>query len=352
MSTAALKAVATGKLAETDKPKDLAHLMAMPSVQQQIKAALPRHMTAERMARIATTELRKTPKLMACTPMSFLGAVIQCAQLGLEPGNALGHAYILPYDKRKKEGGEWKTVATEAQLIIGYRGMIDLARRSGQILSLSAQAVYAGDTFECVFGLDPTLKHVPDFDNADRAKPEQLRFVYAVAKLKDGGTQFAVMSRAEIAAIRTRSKAAQDGPWVTDFEAMALKTVIRRLFKYLPVSIELQTAVALDERADAGLPQDNPLTIDSDTGEITGSTAGDDHAQGASASAEQSAAAPKPAGTATMTFAQVADLIAKAKDAESLDFARGHIAGVADDQQQAELNAKASQRFAEISKGE
>lgn len=267
MNTAAtLKAVATGKtaVATTDKPKDLAHLMQSPAVLAQIKAALPRHMTPERLARIATTELRKTPKLMQCDPMSFLGSVIQCAQLGLEPGNALGHAYILPYDKRAKVAGRWETVATEAQLIIGYRGMIDLARRSGQILSLSAQAVYSGDEFECVFGLDPTLRHVPDFNNPDRAKPEHLTFVYAVAKLKDGGTQFAVMSRAEIDAIRGRSKAAESGPWVTDYEPMALKTVIRRLFKYLPVSVEIQRAVQLDEKADAGLPQDNAFVIDGD----------------------------------------------------------------------------------------
>jgi recombination protein RecT len=264
MSASALKAVATGKVATTEKPKDLAHLLATPSVQAQIKAALPRHMTAERMARIATTELRKTPKLMECQPMSFLGAVIQCAQLGLEPGNALGHAYILPFEKRQKINNQWQTVGVEAQLIIGYRGMIDLARRSGQILSLSAQAVYAGDEFECVFGLDPTLRHVPNFHDPERAQADRLTFVYAVAKLKDGGTQFAVMSRAEIDAIRARSKAAASGPWVTDYEAMALKTVIRRLFKYLPVSIEMQRAVQLDEKADAGLSQDNAFVIDGD----------------------------------------------------------------------------------------
>jgi recombination protein RecT len=277
MNTAAtLKAVATGKgaVTTTEKPKDLAHLMASPAVLAQIKAALPRHMTPERMARIATTELRKNPKLAQCEPMSFLGAVIQCAQIGLEPGNALGHAYILPYDKRGKVGGQWQVVATEAQLIIGYRGMIDLARRSGQILSLSATAVYEGDEFECVMGLEPSLRHVPDFDNPDRENPDRLTFVYAVAKLKDGGTQFAVMSRAQINAIRERSQGyttakkkvdegkKPDNPWFSDYEAMALKTVIRRLFKYLPVSVEIQRAVQLDEKADAGLSQDNAFVID------------------------------------------------------------------------------------------
>lgn len=262
MTSSALKAIATGKPA--DEPKDIAHLLAMPNVQQQIKAALPRHMTAERMARIATTEMRKVPKLGQCSPMSFLGAVIQCAQLGLEPGNALGHAYILPFDKREKVGGQWRLVGTEAQVIIGYRGMIDLARRSGQIISIDARAVFDGDRFECILGLDPKIEHTPDWNNAARSDPAKLRFVYAVAKLKDGGVQFDVMSRAEIEAIRKRSKASDNGPWVTDFPAMALKTVVRRLFKFLPVSVEIQRAVGIDELAEAGISQQNDTVLDGD----------------------------------------------------------------------------------------
>jgi recombination protein RecT len=264
MSTtaSALKAVATGQVAKSDEPKDLAHLMANPKVQAQIKAALPRHMTAERMARIATTEMRKVPKLAQCDPMSFLGAVIQCAQLGLEPGNALGHAYILPYEKRTKVGGQWRTERVEAQVIIGYRGMIDLARRSGQIVSIDARAVYEGDKFDCRLGLDAKLEHEPDWQNPNRAQPDKLRFVYAVAKLKDDGIQFDVMSRAEVEGVRARSKAADSGPWVTDYSAMALKTVVRRLFKFLPVSIEMQQAVGIDEMADAGISQQNGAIID------------------------------------------------------------------------------------------
>lgn len=273
MSTAALKQVATGKVEEKKNPVDrVAALLASPSMQAQIKAALPRHMTPERLARIVTTEIRKTPKLAECTPVSFFGAVIQCAQLGLEPGNALGHAYILPYDKRVKEGTQWKTAYTEAQLIIGYRGMIDLARRSGQIISIDARAVYEGDKFDCRLGLDPHIEHEPDWTNANRADAAKLQFVYAVAKLKDGGIQFDVMSRAEIDGIRARSKASDNGPWKTDYSAMALKTVVRRLFKFLPVSIEIQMAVGLDERAEAGLSQDNGAIID---GQFT--TVDDEH---------------------------------------------------------------------------
>ena len=266
MSTSALKQVVTGKSsANPDDKKNpvdrVAALLASPSRQAQIKAALPRHMTPERLARIVTTEIRKVPKLAECTPISFFGAVIPCAQLGLEPGNALGHAYILPYDKSVKTDTGGKKIP-EAQLIIGYRGMIDLARRSGQIVSIDARAVSEGDKFECRLGLDPHIEHEPDWNNANRTDAGKLQFVYAVAKLKDGGIQFDVMSRAEIEGIRARSKAAEKGPWVTDFTAMALKTVVRRLFKFLPVSIEMQTAVGLDERAEAGLSQDNGAIID------------------------------------------------------------------------------------------
>lgn len=248
MSQTSISNIKSGNVAKTPVDK-VAALLASPSMQAQIKAALPRHMTPERLARIVTTEIRKVPKLAECTPVSFFGAVIQCAQLGLEPGNALGHAYLLPYGK-------------DVQLIIGYRGMIDLARRSGQIVSIDARAVYEGDSFECRLGLDPHIEHEPDWTNPNRTQGDKLQFVYAVAKLKDGGIQFDVMSRAEIEGIRARSKAGNGGPWKTDYQAMALKTVVRRLFKFLPVSIEMQTAVGIDERAEAGLPQDNNAVID------------------------------------------------------------------------------------------
>lgn len=338
MTSSALKAVATGKTAVAEKPKDLAHLLASPGVQSQIKAALPRHMTAERMARIATTEMRKVPKLAQCDPMSFLGAVIQCAQLGLEPGNALGHAYILPFDKREKVGGQWKTVRTEAQVIVGYRGMIDLARRSGQIVSIDARAVYEGDKFECVLGLDPQVNHEPDWQNPNRADPSKLRFVYAVAKLKDGGVQFDVMSRAEVEAIRSRSKSADNGPWVTDFPAMALKTVVRRLFKYLPVSIELQRAVGLDELAEQGLSQQNASVIDGDFTLV-------DDEPGSDAPSLGNDASP------TLTYAQAADAISKATSVETaglvLDEARGSLPA----DQLEELTAVFKRREAELQQG-
>lgn len=253
------------------KPQTTAQLLASPKIQAQIKAALPAHMTPERMARIATTEMRKNPKLQQCEALSFIGAVIQCAQLGLEPGSALGHAYILPFDVKEKQGGQWVVKRTDAQVIVGYRGMLDLARRSGQIESLSARVVHAGDKFSYSYGLEEHLTHVPT-----EGEPGPPTHFYAVAKFKDGGFQFEVMSVASVHKIRDESQGYKgylsslakgykaDSPWVSNEDEMGRKTVLRRLFKWLPVSVELQRAVTLDEQADHGIAQDNEAIIDGD----------------------------------------------------------------------------------------
>lgn len=237
-----------GSLAATTQSDTVRALLARSDVREQIKLALPSHMTPERLLRIALTEVRRHPTLAECSQASLLSAVFSCAQLGLEPGGALGHAYLVPYKR-------------EVQFILGYRGMIDLARRSGLIESLTAHAVFEGDRFECVYGLLENLVHEPDWTNQNRTDPTKLRFVYAVARLTGGGVQFDVLSRAEIDAVRRRSKAGASGPWSTDYVPMALKTVVRRLFKWLPVSIEIARAVGLDEAGEAGIRQESELMV-------------------------------------------------------------------------------------------
>jgi recombination protein RecT len=335
MSTQELKHRVTGG-AVAGQPKDLAHLMSSPAVQAQIKAALPRHMTPERMARIATTEMRKIPKLAECNPMSFLGAVIQCSQLGLEPGGSLGHVYLIPFGK-------------EVQVIVGYRGMIDLARRSGQLISIDARAVYEGDTFECILGLESKLNHTPDWTNPNRADPAKLRFVYAVAKLKDGGTQFDVMSKVEVDAIRKRSKSSSSGPWVTDYAAMALKTVVRRLFKYLPVSIELQHAVGIDEMADAGISQQNSAILD---GQFTEVDSPAELAAEMRAEAETTEAANPTKGGSPASddsaYTAMFNRIKACADTEVLDLVCDEIRDVFGSNDQAKLFALATERRTEL----
>jgi recombination protein RecT len=203
---------------------------------------LPKHLTAERMTRIALSELRNNQKLAAATPISFISAVLQASQLGLEPG-VLGKCYLIPYYNNK-------TKNTDVQFMIGYRGMIELARRSGEIKSVYACEVDEADSFSYELGLEPKIVHVPSMSK----KGKSIAY-YAVAHFKDGGYQFEVMSLEEIESVRKSSKASESGPWMTHFPEMAKKTVLRRLFKWLPVSIELQHAITLDEQAEVGVRQ-------------------------------------------------------------------------------------------------
>lgn len=205
----------------------------------EIARCLPKHLTTERMTRIAMTELRKTPKLQECEPMSFIAAIMQASQLGLEPG-VLGSCYLIPFYNNKKG-------ITECTFMPGYRGFLDLARRSGQIVSLVSRSVFENDVFEYEFGLKENIVHKPAMD--DRG---DLKAVYAVALLKDGGHQFEVMSKRDVDKIRDGSKSKDSGPWVTHYEEMAKKTVLRKLFKWLPCSVEMQKAVSLDEQQELG----------------------------------------------------------------------------------------------------
>src|SRR6185369_3570445 len=155
------------------------------------------------------TSIQRTPKLLDCTQASLLAAVIQSAQLGLEPDGVIGHAYLVPYGK-------------VAQLIIGYKGLIDLARRRGHISTIYAQPVYEKDRYRMIRHI---YRDDLEYEPADVDDPGPLARVYAVARLRGGGEQFECMRKREIDAIRRRSRAAQDGPWVTDYDEMAKKTV-------------------------------------------------------------------------------------------------------------------------------
>lgn len=212
---------------------------------KQIEAALPKHLTPDRLLRIAMTEARKNPALLKCTQTSFIGAIIQTAQLGLEPGGALGHSYLVPF-KNKNTGN------TDVQLIVGYRGMIDLGYRSPKVKKIVARPVYDTDKFSYQFGLDEKLEHTPD----PLAEGNHITHTYVIVELITGAKLFDVMTKRDIEAARGRSKSPEKGPWDTDYEAMAVKSVVRRFFKFCPVSIELQQVIGMDEAGDRG-EQDN-----------------------------------------------------------------------------------------------
>ena len=214
----------------------------------QLKIALPKHLDAEKIARIALTEVRKNDYLLSCDPRSFIGALMTASQLGLEIGSDLGQAYLVPFFNKKSK-------SNECQFILGYRGMIMLARQSGKVVSITAQCVYEKDHFEFEYGIDEKLKHIPIFEG-DRGK-----FIgaYCIVKLTDGGYQFVFVPAEKIQKIKTEQldKITNDyakkySPWMSCFDEMAAKTAVRRLFKFLPVSTEIQRAVTLDEQADRG----------------------------------------------------------------------------------------------------
>jgi recombination protein RecT len=217
-----------------------------------IASRLPVHLNADRMIKVALTAINKDSKLLLCTRESITLSVMQAAELGLEPGGSLGEGYMVPYNCKVKDERGQERWEMQAKFIPGYRGLIVLARRSGEIANIFAEAVYKGDKFDVELGLNPKLVHVPDYDSDMRDDVKNMTFTYAVAKFKDGSYQFVVLSRKQIEKLRARSKAATFGPWVTDFEEMAKKTGIRRLAKYLPLSVELAKALELQGAAESG----------------------------------------------------------------------------------------------------
>ena len=233
--------IMTNEIQKKSQPK-LISLLNGDSIRKQLAMALPEALPPDRFLRVVLTELRNNPKLMECNQQSFFSAIFQLAQLGLEPGGSLGKAYLIPFNNRKQ-----KTV--DCQLIIGYRGLLDLARRSGDITSITAQCVYANDLFEFEYGLNEKLRHIPT--GKDRGA-----FVgaYALAKFKDGSYQFEVMFENKINEIKNSSAGVKMGygPWFEHFEEMARKTALRRLCKYLPLTVETFKAIHIDEAADRG----------------------------------------------------------------------------------------------------
>lgn len=202
---------------------------------------MPRHLTAERLVRVAIAAITRTPKLLECSPASLLQSVMQAAELGLEPGSALGEAYLVPfYDNKSKQ--------MLAQLIPGYRGLIALARRSGQIEDIEAHVVREGDVFRMSKGINQVLEHEPALDAGD---PAPLCLVYAMAWLKGSSRpHIEVMTKAEIDKVKAKSKAKDFGPWVDHYDEMARKTVVRRLVKYLPMSVEMARASEVEQGDD------------------------------------------------------------------------------------------------------
>lgn len=240
---------------------------------KEIAKALPSVLTPERFSRMAMTAITKTPKLAECSPQSFIGSLLTAAQLGLEPNTPLGQAYLIPfYNSRKR--------IYECQFQVGYKGMIDLCNRSGEIKNIEAHIVYENDEFEFEYGLDSKLKHKPCM--SDKGAPV---WVYALYRLNNGGYGFEVMSVDDCMAHGEKySKAFNNSPWQTNPEEMMKKTVLKKVLKYAPVRSDFVKGTVADETiqvADFGdtddgeinvIPVDvensNEVEIDTETGEV------------------------------------------------------------------------------------
>lgn len=223
----------------------LKDLLNREDVRQSFAALVPRTMTPERLMKVASSTVSRSPQLAQCDAMSLLKSLAVAAELGLDPSGTLGQGYLVPFRNNK-------TGKMEAQFIPGYRGLVSLARRSGELVGLHAECVYRDDKFRVVKGLHPTIEHEPNYDGA--MEDNDVIGAYAVAQFRDGSTQFEFMPRREIDKTRNASRAGNSGPWVTWFSEMAKKTVVRRLCKYLPLQVEepLARAVELESRIEMG----------------------------------------------------------------------------------------------------
>ena len=240
------------------------------AMEGEIKKALPSVITPERFTRMVLSAISTNEKLASCTKASFLGAMMNAAQLGLEPNTPLGQAYILPYQNKG---------VLEAQFQLGYKGLIDLAYRSGEVEVVQAHIVYENDEFECEYGLEPKLTHKP----ADKDRGEPIK-VYAVFKTKSGGYGFEVMSMEDVrihAKKYSKSFNSSFSPWSTNFEEMAKKTVLKKVLKYAPLKSDFVRGITQDETIKSDMSDDmysvpneivyevdDYTVIDTDTGEV------------------------------------------------------------------------------------
>ena len=217
------------------------------SNKDQLSQLIPKHVSADRLVRIAIAAISRNPILMKCSQTSLLASLMDAAKLGLEASGPLGEGYLVPYfNSQRKE--------YEAQFQPGYRGLVTLARRSGVLKEIDARIVHENDFILVEYGVHKKLEHRPVLSG----EPGKIIAAYAIFHLEGGGVQFDIMTLPEINAVRARSKAKDSGPWVTDFEEMAKKTVIKRGLKLVPLSVELAEAIEADNRIEYDLDLSSP----------------------------------------------------------------------------------------------
>jgi recombination protein RecT len=229
----------TGAVAKKKQPATMKDWLNDDRFKHEIARALPEIIKPERFIRTVITAMQTTKNLSSCTTNSFISATLMCAQLGLEPNTPLGRAYLIPY----RNHGQ-----LEVQFQVGYRGLIELAWRSDMVTDIQAREVYPNDDFSVEFGDVNSITHHPQ-EHDENAQPI---YYYAVVKIRGGGKSLAVMSHKEVEQFAKKfSKAYNNGPWQTNFDAMAKKTVLKQALKYAPMSVEMSDAIGMDEHIKA-----------------------------------------------------------------------------------------------------
>ncbi len=208
------------------------------SRETKLRDLLPSGMTPARFQLVIMKMVAKAPRLLNCTRLSLFSAINTCAELGLEPGGALGHAYIVPYKD-------------QATFIPGYKGFIDLAYRTKEIVSVFAEIVYPEDKFQYISGSARKIEHFPDLDGPQR--PDKMKYVYAIAKHQNGSEHIAIMTRRQVERVRACSKSANraDSPWTNYEEEMWKKSAIRQLAKVMPMSNPVWAAMLEADNEDS-----------------------------------------------------------------------------------------------------
>lgn len=236
----------TAAIAPADKVKTFRAFVESRS--ENLAQVLPDAKRVERLINLAVKVMARPPAYAGqvtvsdCTFSSVYDCINTCAELGLDPTGTLGGAYLIPF-KDNKSG------TVTCTLIIGYRGMVELARRSGEVLDVEARAVYSDDFFEIEYGMSPRLIH--KVARAGKRTMETLTDVYCVVTMRSGAKHIDHMTRSEVDAIRKRSRSGDSGPWATDYAEQAKKTVVRRTMKLCPLSPEVASGIDMAEHAES-----------------------------------------------------------------------------------------------------
>ena len=229
----------------TNQPASLKSIISSDAMKQQFATALPSHLSPDRFARVAITALTRTPKLQSCTQESFFKCLLDLSAMGLEPDGRRAH--LIPYGR-------------ECTLVLDFKGLAELVRRSGDVVKIHSDVVCENDTFAHSMG--DVTEHTYDISK-DRGA---VIAAYSQVTLKNGAVQSEIMSKAEIDAIKNKSRAGRSGPWVDHYNQMACKTVFRRLTKWLTLSPEVMDAVSAAEKTEfaelRNVTQAQTVTID------------------------------------------------------------------------------------------